>query len=198
MILFIGSKRLTVIDIYRPLSSPDLSHSQLIQAFYSNLHNLLSNAPSNTFVLLDSNINLAADNIESLLYHDTFTSRGFTNAITLPTRVNETSSTSIDQLLFNSPLISGSCGTVHTDLSDHLPTFINFNLAPNGLKNNKAKLKRSYSETNMVLFENLLSNLNWNFKTQNRLLINSMIFGQPPLNLAFRLNVSPLIGVLIK
>ena len=160
--IFIQNKRLTVISIYKPPSSPSLSNSDLSNAFFTNLHNLLSKAPSNTFVLLDSNINLSVDCNDSNTYLDLINSRGFINAIQLPTRITLTSCTSIDQILFNSPNLSGTSGTLAIDLSDHLPTFINCNLWSSPTKINNSKLKRFFTENNMNLFVNYLQNVNWN------------------------------------
>ena len=64
------------------------------------------------------------------------------------------------------------------------------------------ELKRSYSEINMALFENLLTNLNWNSVTElqntEQALDKFNDIWSTYLNLAFRLNVSSLIDVFIK
>ena len=121
---------------------------------------MLSSAPNNTFVLLDSNINLDTPTTDSFKYRDTFNSQGFYNVINLQTRITETTASSLDQILINCDT-HGQCGTLITDISDHLPTFLNCYLGPTRQKSKNLKFKRFFSETNIELFINHLSNVSW-------------------------------------
>ena len=159
--IYIGRNRITVINIYRPPNAPSLSKSELIDSFLNNLHKLLSSAPNNTFVLLDSNINLDAISNESLRYRSSFNSLGFQNIINLQTRITESSASSIDQILTNCN-IHGQCGTIVTDISDHLPTFLNCYLGSNRPETKNIQNKRFFTEYSIELFINLLSNVSWN------------------------------------
>ena len=70
------------------------------------------------------------------------------------------SCTSIDQIISNCNNISGSSGTIISDVSDHFPTFSILNFA--GKKpRDKPKMKRFFSEENYAILNNQLSNLNW-------------------------------------
>ena len=160
--IYFGCKRVTVVSIYKPPNSPRLTNKELLDSFLLNLHNLLSNAPENTFIILDSNINIAASSSDSNQYINTFESSGFTNIINIPSRITLNSATSIDQILTNSTLTNGKCGTINTDLSDHLPTYVICKPNTQNLKKNETKLKRQFTDHNMSIFEGLLVNVNWN------------------------------------
>ena len=159
--IYLGCKRVTIVSIYKPPSSPWFTNKELLDLFLSNLHKLLSNAPPNTFIILDSNINIATLSPESQQYTNTFESSGFKNIITSPTRVTLNSSTSIDQILTNSTIYSGKCGTINTDLSDHLPTYLICKTRTPNFKKNETKMKRQFTDHNMSIFESLLVNVNW-------------------------------------
>ena len=159
--IYYGCKRVTVVSIYKPPSSPRHTNKELLDSFLLNLHNLLSYAPPNTFIVLDLNINIAVLSPENHQYTNTFESSGFNNIITIPTRMTLNSSTSIDQILTNSALNSGKCGTINTDLSDHLPTYLICKTSIPNLKKNETKMKRQFTDHNMSIFENLLANVSW-------------------------------------
>ena len=158
--IYTGCRRFTIISIYRPPNSPSLSKSEHFDAFLLNLHKLLSIAPKNTFVLLDSNINLDVSSTESLRYSSTYSSLGFRNIINIHTRITDSTSSSIDQILVNCDS-SGQSGTLLTDISDHLPTFLVSNPVSARPISKNARTRRLFTESNIELFLTHLSMVNW-------------------------------------
>ena len=159
--VFFDKKKITIICIYRPPTSPNLSENEALDAFHSSLHNLLSLAPSNCFIFLDSNINLLCNSLVGDRYIDTFHSRGFLNHIKVPTRITINSCTLIDQIFSNNSTNEGISGVITTDISDHLPTFIIFDKGKHLNKSRRPKYRRFFHEENLALFENCLSNFTW-------------------------------------
>ena len=157
----VGMKRYTIISIYRPPSNPSMSDSQSQDLFFANLADLLSKSPSNTYMILDSNINLASISALSDRYFDHFYSNGFLNHINVSTRITSNSSTLIDHIFSNNSDTTGTSGVISVDISDHLPTFINICLK-NKLRKSNITYKRFFTDANCSLFERSLASLNWN------------------------------------
>ena len=95
-------------------------------------------------------------------YIDTFLSRGFNNCITIPTWITSTSTTSFDQILYDSKKISGLNGTIDSNQSDHLPVFLNIDFPKHLPSKNNSSFKPILSVQNTALFKNLLSSCGWN------------------------------------
>ena len=158
--IFVGKKRFTIITIYRPPSSPGMTETQAIDLFLLNLYNILSKTPSNTYVLLDSNINLMSKSTLADRFLDSFMSNGYQNHINISTRITLNSSSLLDQIFSNISSFSGSSGAITSDISDHLPIFANVQLKGNTQKDKKI-FKRFFTDENMNLFLRNISNLNW-------------------------------------
>ena len=157
----VGMKRHTVISIYRPPSNPSMTDSQSLDLFFTNLADLLSKSPSNTYIILDSNINLSTTTALSDKYFDLFYSNGFLNHINTSSRITLSSCSMIDHIFSNNADYTGTSGVISVDISDHLPTFINIRLK-NKLHKSNPNFKRFFSDENCSLFERSLASLNWN------------------------------------
>ena len=111
---------LNVTGIYRrPSADPDL--------FLLDLEKYLSTTSGNHIILGDINIDYLDEKI-SQSYKNIISTYDYTNAITIPTRFSENRNSCLDHILTNvtkNPIISG---TIITDLSDHLPTFVKFSV----------------------------------------------------------------------
>ena len=84
------------------------------------------------------------------------------SALNLPTRITETSSTSIDNVLTNIPLNNYRTQTVNAFISDHLGTRIEINnLIPNTNLNNTFTFKRKITENNHITFFSFLEHETW-------------------------------------
>ena len=163
--IILCGRKVTVISIYKPPSSPLLTNNELLDGFLINLHKLLSIAPSNSIISMDSNINLMLKTSCSIKLIDTFEGWGFTNCINLATRFNQTGATLIDQIFLNTNLL-GKSGVILTDLSDHLPTYISLDFRKSSDKPNNKTMRRIFSKENYDLFRNSLSQLNWESVTE--------------------------------
>ena len=148
------------VNIYRPPNAPGYTEKQSFELFLNNFNHVLDKAPENTFLVMDSNVNLMLKNNQADKFIDSYISFGFSNVINVPTRVSKTCSSIIDSILTNNSTIEGQSGAIVNDVSDHLPTFIHFNLKTKCEKLS-VTLKRFYSETNINLFKNLLSTVTW-------------------------------------
>ena len=89
---------------------------------------------------------------------------GLISLINSPTRVVKNSFSAIDHIMTN--LIDKKCetGIIKTDLSDHFPIFVNFDLkepTPNKKTENDFFYKRSFDETSINKFKMRLKEVNW-------------------------------------
>ena len=159
--VFAANKKFSIVNIYRPPSSPNFTESQAIDLFFINLHKLLSSCPSNTYVFMDANINLIGPSTLGDRFYDTFQSRGFQSNINRLTRVTENSVSQIDHIFCNNNEYSGISGPILTDISDHFPIFISFPLNKRIDMRNKTISRRFFTDENLCLFENALSNFSW-------------------------------------
>ena len=137
------NKRISVTSIYRlPNPPPHTSLSTHHDNFILNLDNLLHQlSPSfhESYILLDSNINILQSIIppQTELYLNTINSNGFTQTIHKATRSQNSHHSLIDHILTNSPAETLTSGTVILDISDHFLTFIQLpNSNPHILKKN--------------------------------------------------------------
>jgi exonuclease III len=76
--------------------------------------------------IITGDLNINTLNSESADYLDMIHQYNFTNLITVPTRITETSKTCIDHILINFISPNITCGTILKDTSDHLPVFAFF------------------------------------------------------------------------
>jgi hypothetical protein len=121
------TKAITLGNIYRPPT--DLVQSR--NKFTEDLNNILTKLEKqNNEVIIcgDFNIDLLKVNTKksNADFYDLITSSGFFPKITLPTRVNNQSSTLIDNIFCSvtKNLIDSIAGILNTHISDHLPIFL--------------------------------------------------------------------------
>ena len=115
------------------------------------------------YILTDSNFDLlqVEKSPECSNYLDLCISNGFMNLITKATRFTSHSNTLIDQIFCNINLNSPESGVLLSDLSDHLPCFTSLNLKNKVKSEQKFTEFRDFSEFNINLFRENLSNLSW-------------------------------------
>ena len=158
--IFLNNKRYSLINLYRPPSAPELTDFQSFDIFLSNLNKVIDISPSNTYFFMDSNINLSQKNVLADKFIDLWSAYGFINSITSNTRVTLNSSSLIDQIFTNDLAASGSSGTVSSDVSDHLPLFINV-FCDRSHQKPSSIYKRVFSPNNVAFFKEKLSELTW-------------------------------------
>jgi len=115
------------------------------------------------YILTNSNFDLleVEKSPECSNYLDLCFSNGFMNLITKATRFTSHSNTLIDQIFCNINLNSPESGVLLSDLSDHLPCFTLLNFK-NKVKNEQKFTEfRDFSDFNINLFRENLSNLLW-------------------------------------
>ena len=105
-----------------------MSINAQITAFNTALEALLASLNTkklNTYVFLDSNINLLHYNTDLTvsLYHDTIFNNGFLQIVTRATRMHNNNFSLIDHILTNSPSTETKSGILISDISDHFFTF---------------------------------------------------------------------------
>jgi len=105
----IHNKTYLLSSVYRLPNPPaNMNVNAQITAFNTSLDTLLSNLNTkilNTYVFLDSNLNLLHTNTEQSIaaYHDTILSNGYLQTITKATRIQNKHFSLIDHILTNSP-----------------------------------------------------------------------------------------------
>ncbi len=126
----IHNKTYLLSSVYRSPNPPaNMNVNAQITAFNTSLDTLLSNLNTkklNTYVFLDSNLNLLHTNTEqsTATYHDTILSNGYLQTITKATRIQNNHFSLIDHILTNSPSTQSQAGILISGISDHLFTFI--------------------------------------------------------------------------
>jgi hypothetical protein len=117
------------------------------------------------FVAGDFNINLLKHKTCTHVDHfiDSMTAQGLTPSIVLPTRISHSTSTLIDNIFVNCLSHSHYSKVIFEDISDHLPIYVILNLKKNSLQSSTSQdiAKRIFSETNYLIFKNLVSNIDW-------------------------------------
>jgi len=157
------NKSIIIGSCYRPNIHPFLTGSEQFNYFIEIFSNLCSSLPSNSYLFGDFNINLLSHSTNRQVseYIDTLFSYGFLQNVTYPTRVSNVSATLIDHVICNSNLpIRDSFILVH-DISDHYPIIFSLNYQQNKSKP-KIKLKRNFSDEQMLAFGNALKNIGLN------------------------------------
>ncbi len=164
--LVINKKKTIASNIYKspnPLNGPASEHNDLfINYLDTHLYNL-AQCNCDTYVFLDSNINLLSinHNVTAAQYLETIYSNGFAQKIGRATRISGSSFSLIDQILCKSSIPNIKSGTVLTDFSDH---FTNFVIIPNtkGKEVNQFRFTRNFSANNIRTFKQSLEIIQWN------------------------------------
>ena len=161
-----GTKNFLVSSCYRsPTSVNGYTLNQQYEIFINKLDillNELSAANIDSYVFLDSNINLLdlQSNDNSRHYLNTIIDRGFIPANMKASRMHGNSSTLIDHILTNSKLTKLVSGSIIEDISDHWITFLQPCISKYKSKP-KAVKSRHLNTENLEKFKANLSNVNW-------------------------------------
>jgi hypothetical protein len=105
-----------------------ISQTDHLTQFTSQLDSLLTatnRKKLNTYIFLDSNINLLHSNTDHSVsnYHDTILNNGFVQLITRATRIQGEHYSLIDHILSNTVNTNTKSGVLVSDISDHFITF---------------------------------------------------------------------------
>ena len=135
------------------------------QLFYDFIYKHLSNFNiSNLIFCGDFNINVL-DNLDSHVFFNIINQLGLISRLSdTPTRITNKISTQIDIFFINVVFVPESVsGTLSTDMSDHLPLFLNFssNYSSNPSIKTNYLLKRNVSAQNIINFNNDLAAYDW-------------------------------------
>jgi hypothetical protein len=162
----IHNKTYLLSSVYRSPNPPaNMNVNAQITAFNTSLDTLLSNLNTkklNTYVFLDSNLNLLHTNTEqsTAAYHDTILNNGYLQTITKATRIQNNHFSLIDHILTNSPSTESQAGVLISDISDHFFTFI----LPNYKKQHlppATYTTRDFSTANIDSFKQTLRATTW-------------------------------------
>ena len=133
-----------------------------IDHFNSALNDTIKKIKATTLAITlgDININLLkVENVHTSNYLNNYLENNFIPCITIPTRITHSSQTLIDHIFIKIPqkLIQNKCssGNLITDISDHLPNFIFFDLKTPIVK--QRPFIRLFTENNKKLFAEKLS-----------------------------------------
>ena len=146
-----------ICGIYRP-------HSDTITNFGNCLEGILNQIPGPCILTGDFNINLMSDSNDVSLFIDTMRSNYFYQVIQGVTHPgqNNNISTCIDHFWTND-LGGYNCGIIETDVSHHYTTFYQFPFISRKASSNKIKIQfREYNDSCKLLFEEKLSQFDWN------------------------------------
>ena len=124
--IHIDNKRYSLVNLYRPPTTPELTDTQSFDIFLSNLNKVIDKCPHNSYFFMDSNVNLLHKNLLADKFIDLWSMYGFSNSITTKTRITLNNCSLIDQIFNNNLSASGSSGKISSDVSDHLPIFYKY------------------------------------------------------------------------
>lgn len=150
----LDGKKVILSSIYRP---PNCS----VKDFLVELNILLENCKQHIWYIMgDFNIDLKSDDHASALFLDDMYSHSFRPLINIPTRRGTYSETLIDNIFTNEIINTIHCGTIITDLSDHLPIFA---VVEYKTKRERTELifERKFDEQSKLSFVYGLQNVNW-------------------------------------
>ena len=160
------TKHYLACSIYRsPSSITGLTPSQQIDEFYQKFDNLLhdtSNKNFDSYIFMDSNINLlnltTDQSVKNFL--QTFTERGYLITNLKATRMQGGSHSLIDNILTNGKADSYVSGSIIDDISDHFMTFLQPSLSRAKSKPRTVRSRKMDTESINNL-KNALDNLSW-------------------------------------
>ena len=168
----------TIGNIYRPPRNNN--STQCIEIFLSEITPIITKLQNeNTYsaIVGDFNINLLQMN-EREIYSDFFDlmcSNNFMPKITLPTRFSAHSCSLLDQLFFKEPKrdqVEVSSSIILSNISDHLPCVVNFNILRDFPRRPKYMILREQSDSCVERFKNELINLNLPSLLDKNMMVN--------------------------
>ena len=197
--ILLNKKKMLLSNIYRsPTPTVNSTQAEHAENFINHLDihlSNLSNFNSDTYVFLDSNINLLKLNYSQTpaLYLETIFTNGFLQKIGKATRIQGHSYSLIDHILTKTEVNVGFSGTIVSDISDH---FVNFLLVPDTRtkESNVKTPKRNFSQQNLRHFKEALGSCTWNSTLTNQDVNESYDIFWNDLHMIFELHF-PLINV---
>ena len=120
----------------------------------------LSKENKNIVLLGDFNINLLNYGLVNSvnMFVDSFQSHFLIPSISLPTRITDSTSSLIDNILFTPTKFKATSGNLLAGISDHLPQFLIFE---NKISSNTKILYRNWKKFNRDQFTNHFKSINW-------------------------------------
>lgn len=109
----------------------------------------------------DTNIDVLADTYKHTRLKECLAIFNLHSACNVPTRIQPTSETSIDNILTNLPPTSYEVSVHDTLISDHLATLIQFQILLQGKSTPRYHVTRIFSESNFKKFESFLESESW-------------------------------------
>jgi len=108
-----------------------------------------------TFILGDFNLDLLKSDVHAYTgeFINNFTAHSFLPTITLLTRITESTSTLIDNIFVNNIVNHFKTGIVYSDISDHYPVRMNFEMALVKKNNVSECTKRVFSPHSVETFK---------------------------------------------
>ena len=166
---FNNKKFLLAPSTYRSPNPPkNTSITNHNKSFINQLNNLLHSLPSQfneSYILLNSNINLLHPKLNNLLNHTLNQSKqtitnSFIQSIHKATRSQNSSHSLIDHIITNTRSSIINSGTIVIDISDHFMTFIQLpSKYPKSFQ--KEKVTHNLNSENISRLRDCLTNLTW-------------------------------------
>lgn len=135
-----------------------------VEKFTSSLERVLHDFFSTTYTIIlagDFNFNFASNSRQVQLLRDVLFSFNLQEYIYIPTRVQSTSATVIDNI-FSNPTSIGSVCVMDNTISDHRALFASLPVLMSlGNTSEYVYYKRDYNEPNVTKFARMLDNISW-------------------------------------
>ena len=119
---YIKNRKFLCLEIYRP---PNPNHNEFIEKCNEIISQIQTNQYAEVFICGDHNLNLLNYDTNNYVreFVDNMAGCSFLPVISIPTRVTETSHTTIDNIFITCPT-NITAGAILSSLSDHFPIFI--------------------------------------------------------------------------
>lgn len=150
--------------IYKPPSASCTNFTNLINDVLGNINY----ANKKCYIMGDFNINLLHYDTDNSVQNviDTLSSQSFYPSITKQTRITGDSSTLIDRPnIFTNDFYDHSSGILITDISDHLPVFLELDHLTKTVKGNSTFTKRHFTPNTINNFVHDINDKHWDFVT---------------------------------
>jgi len=157
-----NSQNIIIVNIYKP---PDSDIPTFID-FISDFIDCLNIRKKHLFITGDFNIDLLSYHSRATTskFMDQMFTHGLFPSITYPTRITSNSASIIDNIFTNVLSTDHYSKIIFHDISDHLPIYYNCNLSKKVSlpESSNFSYNRIFSAPNFNLFNNLISNTDWN------------------------------------
>ena len=129
-LVFDDNKHISILNVYRPPRNNNVNFEEFFSEYIPKVVNILD-SQKELIITGDFNINLLNNNNNTLEYFDHMTDLQLLPFITFPSRFESNSASLIDHIFckFSLNAQTSNAGILLSNISDHCPVFLSFNIS---------------------------------------------------------------------